>query len=63
MAFGLLTHAAVSNSDGKCQDALNGSAVELSQDGMTDFEFLQLSQEEQLLVGFSDGGANIFVPF
>ena len=35
-----MTCAAVPDSDGKCQNALNCSAVELSQYGMSDFEFL-----------------------
>ena len=52
----LLSRAAVPDSDGKCQDALNRSAVKLSQDGMTDFECLYLSQEEKPLVGLLGGG-------
>ena len=63
MIFVLLTRAAVPASDGKCQYALNYSATELSRYGMTDFEFLQLSQEEKPLVGFLDGGADILVLF
>ena len=58
-----MTRAAVPDSDGKCQDALSRSAVEVSQYGMTDFEFLQLSHVKKLLVGFLDIGANILVPF
>ena len=42
---------------------LTRSAVEVSQDGMTDFQFLHLSEEEKPLVGFLDGGADILVPF
>ena len=40
LVFVLLTRAAVPDTDGKCQNALNFSAVEVSQYGMTDFEFL-----------------------
>ena len=61
--FVFLTRAAVPDSDGKCQDGLTRSAVEVSQDGMTGFQFLHLSEEEKPLVGFFDGGADILVPF
>ena len=63
LSFVLLTRAAVPDSDGKCQDGLTRSAVEVSQDGMPDFQFLHLSEEEKPLVGFLDGGADILVPF